>query len=201
MTSPFGKNSSSPLRAGELCKPRKAASALQLEQEVFLPIGASRKPCRQMWHLKRSFLLCRGSLQCLRNAIMTQIRKWTDVETPRVIWWACLFYHLTVSVLQIELRPSSFLGASFLPWWTCMACLLWGREWTIQRWTRSPIRFSIALLPRLQVPALEHKNTLVFLNSFVTQTAQFLNRFSAACEEVTQLSVKGAVCCLSNSLL
>ena len=36
----------------------------------------------------------------------------------------------------------------------------------------------------LQVPALEHKNTLVYLNSFVTQTAQFLNRFSAACEEV-----------------
>ena len=40
----------------------------------------------------------------------------------------------------------------------------------------------------LQVPALEHKNTLVFLNAFVTQTAQFLNRFSAACEEVGTVS-------------
>lgn len=34
------------------------------------------------------------------------------------------------------------------------------------------------------MPALEHRNTLVFLNAFVTQTAQFLNRFSAVCEEV-----------------
>ena len=44
MTSPFGKNSSSPLRAGELCKQRQAASALQLEHEVPLPIEASRNP-------------------------------------------------------------------------------------------------------------------------------------------------------------
>ena len=41
-------------------------------------------------------------------------RRRTDAETPRVVWWACLFDHTTVSVLQIELQPSSILGASFL---------------------------------------------------------------------------------------
>ena len=36
----------------------------------------------------------------------------------------------------------------------------------------------------LQVPALEHKNTLTFLNNFVIHTTQFLNKFSNVCEEV-----------------
>ena len=35
-----------------------------------------------------------------------------------------------------------------------------------------------------QVPALDHKNTLVFLNKFITHTTQFLNKFSTVCEEV-----------------
>ena len=38
--------------------------------------------------------------------------------------------------------------------------------------------------PYLQVPALDHKNTLVFLNKFIMNTAQFLNKFSTVCEEV-----------------
>eukprot|EP00731_Ephydatia_muelleri_P038291 Em0708g4a len=33
-----------------------------------------------------------------------------------------------------------------------------------------------------KVPALDHKNTLVFLNKFIVHTSQFLNRFSLVCE-------------------
>ena len=35
-----------------------------------------------------------------------------------------------------------------------------------------------------KVPALEHKNTLTFLNNFIIHTTQFLNKFSNVCEEV-----------------
>lgn len=35
------------------------------------------------------------------------------------------------------------------------------------------------------MPALEHKNTLVFLNNFILHTTQFLNKFSNVCEEVS----------------
>jgi hypothetical protein len=35
-----------------------------------------------------------------------------------------------------------------------------------------------------QVPAIQQKRTVAFLNQFVVHTVQFLNRFSAVCEEV-----------------
>ncbi|EDM17013.1 rCG48808 [Rattus norvegicus] len=34
-----------------------------------------------------------------------------------------------------------------------------------------------------QVPAIQQKRTVAFLNQFVVHTVQFLNRFSAVCEE------------------
>ncbi|KAL5483675.1 hypothetical protein EMCRGX_G020080 [Ephydatia muelleri] len=42
-----------------------------------------------------------------------------------------------------------------------------------------------------KVPALDHKNTLVFLNKFIVHTSQFLNRFSLVCEEkLSDLSLR-----------
>lgn len=35
-----------------------------------------------------------------------------------------------------------------------------------------------------QVPAIQQKRTVAFLNQFVVHTVQFLNRFSTVCEEV-----------------
>lgn len=44
-----------------------------------------------------------------------------------------------------------------------------------------------------QVPAIQQKRTVAFLNQFVVHTVQFLNRFSAVCEEVGPgLLVSGA---------
>lgn len=36
----------------------------------------------------------------------------------------------------------------------------------------------------MQVPAIQQKRTVAFLNQFVVHTVQFLNRFSTVCEEV-----------------
>ena len=47
-----------------------------------------------------------------------------------------------------------------------------------------PLSHVISVVCYIQVPALEHKNTLVYLNKFVIHTTQFLNRFSTVCEEV-----------------
>lgn len=45
----------------------------------------------------------------------------------------------------------------------------------------------------MQVPAIQQKRTVAFLNQFVVHTVQFLNRFSTVCEEVcllfSQLSI------------
>ncbi|XP_064395226.1 WASH complex subunit 3-like [Halichondria panicea] len=42
-----------------------------------------------------------------------------------------------------------------------------------------------------KVPALEHKKTLIFLNRFIIQSTQFLNRFSTVCEQrLTELSTR-----------
>ena len=38
----------------------------------------------------------------------------------------------------------------------------------------------------LQVPALEHKKTLIFINRFIIKSTQFLNRFSTVCEQVSR---------------
>ncbi|NXU24509.1 WASC3 protein, partial [Thalassarche chlororhynchos] len=35
----------------------------------------------------------------------------------------------------------------------------------------------------MQVPAIQQKRTVAFLNQFVVHTVQFLNRFSTVCEE------------------
>lgn len=39
----------------------------------------------------------------------------------------------------------------------------------------------------MQVPAIQQKRTVAFLNQFVVHTVQFLNRFSTVCEEVRLL--------------
>lgn len=39
----------------------------------------------------------------------------------------------------------------------------------------------------MQVPAIQQKRTVAFLNQFVVHTVQFLNRFSTVCEEVCLL--------------
>lgn len=39
----------------------------------------------------------------------------------------------------------------------------------------------------MQVPAIQQKRTVAFLNQFVVHTVQFLNRFSTVCEEVLLL--------------
>ena len=46
----------------------------------------------------------------------------------------------------------------------------------------SPVR--IMFVFTTQVPAIQQKRTVAFLNQFVVHTVQFLNRFSAVCEEV-----------------
>lgn len=41
----------------------------------------------------------------------------------------------------------------------------------------------------IQVPAIQQKRTVAFLNQFVVHTVQFLNRFSTVCEEVCLLNI------------
>jgi len=53
---------------------------------------------------------------------------------------------------------------------------------TVYKRTRREVSVTCFAIP--QVPALDHKNTLVFLNKFITHTTQFLNKFSTVCEEV-----------------
>ena len=53
---------------------------------------------------------------------------------------------------------------------------------TVYTRTRRDVSVTCFAIP--QVPALDHKNTLVFLNKFITHTTQFLNKFSTVCEEV-----------------
>ncbi|MEJ1277135.1 nucleoporin 37 [Cricetulus griseus] len=45
-------------------------------------------------------------------------------------------------------------------------------------------QFQIHHLGHSQVPAIQQKRTVAFLNQFVVHTVQFLNRFSTVCEEV-----------------
>jgi len=60
-------------------------------------------------------------------------------------------------------------------------------------WEFTSIYNLVFLYHLMQVPALQQKRTVAFLNQFVVHTVQFLNRFSTVCEEVcllfSQLSV------------
>lgn len=47
-----------------------------------------------------------------------------------------------------------------------------------------PVRIIFFFIYIKQVPAIQQKRTVAFLNQFVVHTVQFLNRFSTVCEEV-----------------
>lgn len=60
-------------------------------------------------------------------------------------------------------------------------------------WELTTMYDLIFLYYLMQVPAIQQKRTVAFLNQFVVHTVQFLNCFSTVCEEVcllfSQLSI------------
>lgn len=54
-------------------------------------------------------------------------------------------------------------------------------------WKLTSVYDLIFLYFLMQVPAIQQKRTVAFLNQFVVHTVQFLNRFSTVCEEVLLL--------------
>lgn len=59
---------------------------------------------------------------------------------------------------------------------------------------------NLIFLPFLmQVPAIQQKRTVAFLNQFVVHTVQFLNRFSTVCEEVCLLFSQLALDTIKNN--
>lgn len=54
---------------------------------------------------------------------------------------------------------------------------------------RMSLAIVVFVLCTMQVPAIQQKRTVAFLNQFVVHTVQFLNRFSTVCEEVSKYTL------------